>query len=76
MKQLQFYLVPYHFIQVAKVWDGGLILKKSFFVTQLHLLDGSDKILDCLIDDDGENNIVIKQRLKMDQVITNFQLKC
>lgn len=49
------------------VWTGGFTLKKLFYPTQLHLVQGSSQILDYLKDQSGRYNLLIKQRLKMEQ---------
>ena len=54
--------------RTQKVWDGGLILKNSLFPTRLHIIDGSRTIAeDYLKDEDGQNNLKITQRLRLDQ---------
>ena len=54
--------------QAMKAWEGGLILKNSFFPTKLFLVEGSPKIAEGLKDEkDDSNNLKITQRLRLDQ---------
>jgi len=53
------------------VWSGMITLKKSCFYTQLHLIDGSPRLVDNLKDVNGKNSLTVRQRLKMDPVRFN-----
>jgi SPOC domain len=56
------------FIQTPKSWSGSLMMKKSLFSLQLHLVSGSGLLISA-IDDGSETPLVeIKQRLKMKKV--------
>ena len=53
--------------KLSKVWDGGLVLKNSFFPTRLHILDGNRRLSEWLKDEEEKNHLRITQRLRLDQ---------
>eukprot|EP00096_Caligus_rogercresseyi_P003519 TRINITY_DN1667_c0_g1_i2.p1 TRINITY_DN1667_c0_g1~~TRINITY_DN1667_c0_g1_i2.p1 ORF type:complete len:732 (+),score=350.72 TRINITY_DN1667_c0_g1_i2:176-2371(+) len=53
--------------KTPNVWDGGLILKNSLFPTKLHLIEGSEEVVDSLKDETDKPHLKITQRLRLDQ---------
>ncbi len=46
-------------------WRGGVILKASVFATQMHCLDGDEKLLS-MFASDGQRTLRVGQRLRLD----------
>ena len=54
--------------RVDKTWEGGIILKNSFFPTKLLLTEGESEVVEQLLKDENDKpHLKITQRLRLDE---------